>query len=388
MPSTPVSDVKTARIECAEFIPEIETVVCMRHNMPPFGISPAWLPLRDGWIFPAGHERLLERGHERVVSRSRLPEHPTVKARIVNRTLLFLDLMRAVSRRPKSECLDPRAHALALQSDFLVALAGTRNRDVHDVIRLRMRALDSERAMGIVRRICHRKHDVDRFGQRLPELSHLERPADGRHKAEHVRRRANSEFIDALLRRGKEISERLRLPAVVRLGEDLWGKALVRLRESDVIELNFPEAHACRFFCDAKVVLPDRARVRVHPHQSLLVAPRRAVRPSYCMRRIPLRSHRILEDDDPRDRQYPVRPDRIHHRLKTRDLHLLALVSPKQRVGRVEVQPELVLHVDYECVDLGGSRDRDEIVHPLPALRREAVEIESTHGHESANRWR
>src|SRR5687767_5568673 len=147
-----------------------------------------------------------------------------------------------------------------------------------DVVRLGIRPLDVERPARVVRRVNHRQHHVNGFREWLPRLSDLERAVDGSHEAEHIGSRANTGFRVPRPRRAKKLGEHLRLRASGLSRENLAWKTAIRLREADVIELNLPESHPDRFVADAKVVLPDLVRVRVHPGETLLVAPRGSIR--------------------------------------------------------------------------------------------------------------
>ena len=64
----------------------------------------------------------------------------------------------------------------------------------------------------------------------------------------------------------------------VRVREDLLRQARVRLGKADVIELDLAEAQLHQLFRDADVVVPELVVIRIHPRESLLVAPDRAVR--------------------------------------------------------------------------------------------------------------
>ena len=130
---------------------------------------------------------------------------------------------------------------------------------------------------------------------------------------------------------------------------------------------------------DTNVVIPERVVVWIHPRISLLVMPDRAIGLTDRPRRIHLRGCRILEHDDARRRENVVSVHGIQQRTDIAyDAVARALVLPKFGVRRVKVQPELVLHVDHESVDLGRIGDADEPTHASRALRREAIDVEST----------
>src|SRR5688572_3063768 len=121
--------------------------------------------------------------------------------------------------------------------------------------------------------VNHRQHHVDGLRQRLPRLSDLERAVYRRDQTEDVGRGADSGLRITCPCSAQKLGQHLRLAAAVLTRENLLRQALVRLGEADVIELYLAEAHPDRFVPDAKVVLPDLVRVRVHPAQPLLVAP-------------------------------------------------------------------------------------------------------------------
>src|ERR1700694_1655519 len=134
IPGTPAREVNTARTQCAQVMPETETVVSMGHNR---GRSAPRLSRdfyaanlvesvrrpRDWRHLLPRHKRLLESRNELVVPRARFPENPAVVARVVDGALLFLDFVGAVLRQTNAERLQPRANVLAFDAELLVALA-------------------------------------------------------------------------------------------------------------------------------------------------------------------------------------------------------------------------------------------------------------------------
>src|SRR6185503_20144875 len=129
-----------------------------------------------------------------------------------------------------------------------------------------------------MRWINHRQHDVDCFHHGFPSLSDFERAANCCNKPENVCGRTNTELVDALLCCREKLRQRFSFSAATGFGENLRRKALVRLGESDVIELNFTEAHPYRFLCNPEIVLPDCVRIWIHPCEPLVIAPRSSIR--------------------------------------------------------------------------------------------------------------
>ena len=118
--------------------------------------------------------------------------------------------------------------------------------------------------------------------------------------------------------------------------------------------------------------------VRIDPRYPLLIVPDRSVLLLDRPRRIHLRRRRILEHDDPRDREHVVGVERVEERTNVAHLAVSsALVLSKLRVRGVKVQPELVLHIDDETVDLRRIGDADEPAHATRALRRESVDVQA-----------
>src|SRR5688500_4700212 len=73
-----------------------------------------------------------------------------------------------------------------------------------------------------------------------------------------------------------------------------------------------------------------------------------------------------------------MRVESVDQRLHVRDFRLRAGVLLEDGIVAVEVQPELILHVDDERVDLGRVGDADELPHLAGALGREAVDVETS----------
>src|SRR6202022_3509113 len=161
IPGTPARGGNHARTQCAQVMPETEPVVSMAHNI---GRSAPRLRRdfsaedlvesvrrpRHRWHFLPRHQRLFESRNTLVVPRARLPQNPAIVARVVDRALLFLDLVRAVLGETNAERLQPRTNVLALDAELLVALARTRDGDVDDVVRISIRMRQLERAWRIV----------------------------------------------------------------------------------------------------------------------------------------------------------------------------------------------------------------------------------------------
>ena len=91
------------------------------------------------------------------------------------------------------------------------------------------------------------------------------------------------------------------------------------------------------------------------------------------------RRHRILEHDDSRDRKNVVRLQRVEQRRHVRNHARRPRVLREVGVMRFVIEPELVLHVDDERVDLRRVGRGDQLCHPLAALRRPAVHVERAH---------
>src|ERR1700674_4607779 len=161
IPGTPAREVNTARTQCAQVMPETETVVSIGHNI---GRSAPRLrrdfyaadlvesvrgPRHRRHLLPR-HKCLLESRNELVVPRPGLPQNPAVVTRVIDRALLFLDFVGAVLRQTNAERLQPRANVLAFDAELLVPLAGTRDRDVDHVVGIRIGMRQLERAGWIV----------------------------------------------------------------------------------------------------------------------------------------------------------------------------------------------------------------------------------------------
>src|SRR6185437_6428091 len=219
--------------------------------------------------------------------------------------------------------------------DAELGVSRARTRDGYEdcPVRLGIRDADSERPARIEGRIYHRQYDIHYGRYLLPVLAHFERTLHRGDEPEYVGGHSHAHLSVPCLRGLEKIVQRVGLAAARSLGKDLRWQRLVRLREAYVIELYLAETHLHRFIGDAEIVIPYCARVRIHPCDSLLVAPRSAVGLPNHMLRIVASSNRILEDHHPRDRKNPVRAERIYQRRQIRDLVHTPFVALQQRVG-------------------------------------------------------
>ena len=306
-----------------------------------------------------------------------MPEHPAIEPGVVDGALLFSYFGRAVRRFAQRERLQPWPHPLAREPELRVALVRLDDRRVDGLVWLCVWAREVERAARVVRRVDHRQQHVGHRRQVFPVLAHLECPGHGGHEAEDVGRRAHAKLGEAPMRDGKEVGERLGLGLGALGGEHLGRQRPVRLGKANVVELHFAESEQRRFFGHANVVVPQLALIRIHPEHAFLVAPRRAVPPPDVPRGVHARRDGVLEDDDSGDRQDVMRAERVEQCPEVRYHAALAGVPRDRRIGRGEVQPELVLDVDDERIDLGRVGDGDQLAHPLDALGGEAIHVEA-----------
>ena len=119
--------------------------------------------------------------------------------------------------------------------------------------------------------------------------------------------------------------------------------------------------------------------VRIHPRKRLLVPPHGVVLLADGPLRMHARRDRILEHHHPRNRQDMMRAQCIEQRRQPLHRARRTRILGKLRIRRCVVQSEFVLHVDDERVDLRLVGDLDQLLHPLAALRREAIHVERPH---------
>ncbi len=118
--------------------------------------------------------------------------------------------------------------------------------------------------------------------------------------------------------------------------------------------------------------------VRVDPGDALFVAPDRAVGFANRPLGMDARGDGVLEHDDARDGKDVVRLERVEQRGDVRDARA-ARVLGEFRVLSFVIEPEFVLHVDDERVDLRFVGGGDQLGHASLALRRPAIDVERAH---------
>ena len=145
-------------------------------------------------------------------------------------------------------------------------------------------------------------------------------------------------------------------------GKTCCGSDWVRLGKADVVELHFAEAQLHQLFGDADVVVPQLVVIRIHPREALLVAPD-ASRPglrivhSGCTRAVTESLNTTMRAIGRILCAFSVSSSAV----------TIAASSPlpgvlrELRIRRLVVQPELVLHVDDERVDLRRSAIGDQL---------------------------
>src|SRR6185437_1191094 len=91
--------------------------------------------------------------------------------------------------------------------------------------------------------------------------------------------------------------------------------------------------------------------------------------------RVHARRDRVLEDDDAGYREDVVRAKRVEQWPDARRARRAGILG-KYWILSFVIEPELVLHVDHERVDLRGVGLGDELGHAPLALRRPPVDVE------------